>query len=216
MFTPNSGANIPSGNNSLIPTGTLVFAVAKVLGLKVSKNTGGEYARLELTVSEGPYAKRKIWTVVMNPNDPINQKPEGVPSGATMALMNMCRMFEAAGVFNPLDARTYHQFNNHPFVDTVSRLDGLTVAFKVKITKGKEGRDDQNDVADFISPAPSSGTVNLWNQLTGDSTAARSSMLGKAVVTQQQPVAPIQPSQKVINKPNWLKDQTDNAGNNPY
>ena len=233
MFTSNSGASSSQGSHSLIPHGTLAFAVVKPTGIKESKRTGGVYANLELTISEGPYANRKVWTIVMNPQDERNQNPtlraEGKSDGAAMGLTAMCRMFEAAGVFNPLDARSYDKFNGAAFNQVIAALEGLTVAVKIKVSKGKDGYDDKNEVAEFISPAPSSGTSKLWSQLTGDGSTARKSAFGApafgapaqpVIQPQVRPSAPSQPS--INNGPKWITKRPngdlglDNAGNNPY
>lgn len=232
MFTPQSGAsNTPSGNGSLIPHGTLAFAVVKVNGLKQSKRTGGEYANLEFTISDGPFTNRKVWSIVMNPQDSrnINQelRNEGKSDGASMGLAAMTRMFEAAGVFNALDARTYQRFDGAAFTDVVAALEGLTVAIKIKIAKGKDGYDDKNEVAEFLSPAPTSGTVKLWTQLTGDGAAARKGAFGafQQPTIQppiQSPIAAQRPTNQITSGPKWITKRAngdlglDNSGNNPY
>lgn len=233
MFTSQSGASGSPGPSALIPHGTLAFAVVKPTGIKSSKRTGGTYANLELTISEGPYAKRKVWAIVMNPQDERNQnqalRDEGKNDGAQMGLAAMCRMFEAAGVFNPLDARSYDRFNGAGFNDVIAALEGLTVAIKIKISKGSEGYDDKNEVADFLSPAPTSGTSKLWVQLAGDGSTARKTAFGQPplgaptqppIQPQVRPSAPSQPS--VNNGPKWITKRNngdlgiDNGGNNPF
>lgn len=236
MFTSQSSASGSSGSGALIPHGTLAFAVVKPTGIKESKRTGGGYANLELTISEGQYTGRKVWTIVMNPQDERNHnhtlRAEGKNDGALMGLASMCRMFEAAGVFNPLDARSYDRFNNASFNTVIEALDGITVAIKIKIAKGKDGYDDKNEVAEFLSPAPSSGTSKLWNQLTGDGSAARKSAFGQPafgapaqapVIPQVRPVAPAPVNPPTINNgPKWINKRAtgdlglDNAGNNPF
>lgn len=224
MFTPQSGASNSNGPSALIPHGTLAFAVVKPTGIKSSKNTGGTYANLELTISEGPYAKRKVWTIVMNPQDANNSE-----AGKKMGLAGMCRMFEAAGVFNPLDASSYARFEGVPFADVIAALDGLTVAIKIKVSKSSQGYDDKNEVADFLSPAPTSNTSKLWTELAGDGAAARKNAFGQAplgapaqppIQPQVRPAIPSQPP--INNKPKWITKLgngelgVDNGNNNPY
>jgi len=234
MFTSQSGASGSSGSSApLIPHGTLAFAVVKPTGIKESKKTGGTYANLELTISDGPYTGRKVWTIVCNPQDERNQnqalRNEGKNDGAAMGLAAMCRMFEAAGVFNPLDARSYDKFNGVAFNQVIAALEGLTVAIKVKIKKGEQGYDDKNEVAEFLSPAPTSGTSKLWSQLTGDGSAARKTAFGQpafgapAQAPVQPQVRPAAPSQPTINNgPKWITKRAngdlglDNNGNNPF
>ena len=175
MFNSQSGASGSSGSIALIPHGTLAFAVVKPTGIRESKRTGGGYANLELTISEGPYTGRKVWTIIMNPQDERNHnhelRREGKNDGALMGLAAMTRMFEAAGVFNPLDARSYDKFNNASFNHVIAGLEGLTVAIKIKVAKGKDGYEDKNEVAEFLSPAPVSGITRsappppIWTKL---------------------------------------------------
>jgi hypothetical protein len=236
MFTPQSGASGSSNTGALIPHGTLAFAVVQPTGIRESKKTGGGYANLELTISDGPYAGRKVWTIVCNPQDERNHnhalRKEGKNDGALMGLAAMTRMFEAAGVFNPLDARSYDRYNGATFNQVIAGLEGLTVAIKVKVKKGTEGYEDKNEVAEFLSPAPTSGTSKLWAQLTGDGSAARKSAFGQPsfgaptqapVQPQVRPVAPQPPAQPSINNgPKWITKRPngdlglDNTGNNPY
>jgi hypothetical protein len=236
MFTSQSGASSSQGPSALIPHGTLAFAVVKPTGIKESKRTGGTYANLELTISEGQYTGRKVWTIVMNPQDERNQnhalRNEGKNDGALMGLAAMCRMFEAAGVFNPLDARSYDKFNGASFNAVIAALEGLTVAIKIKVAKGKDGYDDKNEVAEFLSPAPSSGTSKLWTQLAGDGSVARKTAFGQPsfgapaqapIQPVIRPVAPIAPTQPTINNgPKWINKRQngdlglDTSGNNPY
>jgi hypothetical protein len=233
MFTSQSGASGSSGPSALIPHGTLAFAVVKPTGIKESKRTGGSYANLELTIADGPFTGRKVWTIVMNPQDERNQnqalRNEGKNDGAQMGLAAMCRMFEAAGVFNPLDARSYDKFNGVAFNQVIAALEGLTVAIKIKVKKGDQGYDDKNEVAEFLSPAPTSGTSKLWSQLTGDGSAARKTAFGQPafgapaqapVQPQVRPAAPAQPT--INNGPKWITKRAngdlglDNNGNNPF
>jgi len=232
MFTSKSGASGSSGPSALIPHGTLAFAVVKPTGIKESKRTGGIYANLELTIADGPYTGRKVWTIVMNPQDERNQnqalRNEGKNDGALMGLAAMCRMFEAAGVFNPLDARSYDKFNNASFDTVIQALEGLTVAIKIKVKKGEQGYDDKNEVAEFLSPAPTSGTSKLWTQLAGDGSAARKTAFGQPAFGAPAQ-APAQPQVRgtatqspIINGPKWITKRPngdlglDNTSNNPF
>lgn len=235
MFNSQSGASGSSGSIALIPHGTLAFAVVKPTGIRESKRTGGGYANLELTISDGPYVGRKVWTIVMNPQDEKNHnhelRREGKNDGALMGLAAMTRMFEAAGVFNPLDARSYDKFNNASFNHVIAALEGLTVAIKIKVAKGKDGYEDKNEVAEFLSPAPVSGTSKLWSQLTGDGSSARKTAFGQPafgapaqapVVPQVRPAAPAPQQPQINNGPKWITKRPtgdlglDNTGNNPY
>lgn len=109
MFSSSSGASEKS--NSLIPDKTLALGIIKVLEIKRSQKTNGEYARVEFVVTEGEFANRHIWSIIMNPLDANNvneaNRAEGKSDGAKMGLIALTRMFEAAGlVDSPSRANT--------------------------------------------------------------------------------------------------------------
>ena len=218
MFDQNSGAS-GSNQNQLIPHGTLAFAVIKVTGVKKSKRTGGEYANLELTISEGEYARRKVWTVIMNPQDPANvddvKRAEGKPDGAKMGLVALTRIFEAAGVFTN-DPRSYQKFNGATFVEILQHIEGLTAGIKVKVAKGIDGYDDKNEVAEFLSPSPASGSTQNWNKLVGGAPVQdvrKSAFINPSPAPTQAPAPAAKPS--ASSTPPWLrKNGTDT--NNPF
>lgn len=227
MFDQTTGAS-GSSSNQLIPHGTLAFALIKVTGVKASKRTGGEYANLELTISEGEYQRRKVWTVIMNPQDPANvnqdKRLEGKPDGAKMGLVALTRIFEAAGVFTN-DPRSYQKFNGATFVEILQHIEGLTAGIKVKIAKGGDGYDDKNEVAEFLSPNPASGASQNWGKLTGGVSApeARKSAFTAPIQapapTVQAPVpiqAPVQATKpSASSTPPWLKKANTDT-NNPF
>ena len=177
MFSPTSGA---SQQATLIPAGTLAFANVTVQELKKSQSTGGEYASLELTITDGEYANRKVFEMVCNPKDEKNSE-----GWRKMGVANLTRMFEAAGVFKHDDPSSYEKFNGKDFVAICQELDGARIAIKIKVEKDKEGtHPDRNKVADYLSPNPNSGSNRTYQKLTegntGASTAARTSAFGAA------------------------------------
>jgi hypothetical protein len=219
MFDQNSGAS-GSNQTQLIPHGTLAFAVIKVTGVKKSKRTGGEYANLELTISDGEYARRKVWTVIMNPQDPANvddvKRAEGKPDGAKMGLVALTRIFEAAGVFTN-DPRSYQKFNGATFVEILQHIEGLTAGIKVKVAKGNDGYDDKNEVAEFLSPSPASGSTQNWNKLVGGATAQdarKSAFINPTPAPIQAPAQAPKPS--ASSTPPWLRKNNAEDSNNPY
>lgn len=220
MFDQTTGAS-GSSSNQLIPHGTLAFAVIKVTGVKKSKRTGGEYANLELTITEGEYQRRKVWTVIMNPQDPANvdqiKRDEGKPDGAKMGLVALTRIFEAAGVFTN-DPRSYQKFNGATFVEILQHIEGLTAGIKVKIAKGGDGYDDKNEVAEFLSPNPASGASQNWGKLTGGVSApeARKSAFTPPIQAPAPVQAPAQAAKpSASSTPPWLKKANTDT-NNPF
>lgn len=195
MFSPTSGAGQAP---QLIPAGTLHFAVFHTKEIKKSQNTGGTYARVELSLIDGPYEGRKIWTIVMNPLDKANvnqqKRAEGKPDGAAMGLTALTRMLEACRVFDPAKPDSYKQFNGKSFEDILQALDGNKVAVKIKIAKGSEGYDDKNEVGEYLSPNPGSGGHKPWQTLVSsmpDAAQARQNAFAVAPSTPAKSSAPV-------------------------
>lgn len=189
MFSQNSGAAAPI---ELIPAGTLAFGVVNVKDLAASKNTGGRYANVEITIASGPFANRKVFEMIADPMDAKNSE-----GWKQMAIRNLTRMFEACGVFKEGDAASYTQFNDKDFTAILAAIDGQTVAFKVKVEKGEDGYADKNKVAEFLSPAKASGSNGLFQRLVAqaESPAADPRKAAFAPVASQAPAG----------APAWLK-----------
>jgi hypothetical protein len=217
MFSSSSGASEKS--NSLIPKDTLAFGIVKVLEVKRSQKTNGEYARIELIITEGEYANRHIWSIIMNPLDRNNvneaNRKEGKADGAKMGLVALTRMFEAAGLVDYTKEGEYPQMVGKTFQELLSMLDGNTVAFKIKIAKGSEGYEDKNEIAEYLSPNPGSGSVSGWRKLAADGAAQIGHQIENTPVAKPTFVAG--PGQNAAPKvgssgPTWLK----RPGGNPF
>lgn len=210
MFTPDSGK---ADRPALIPDKTLAFAQVKFQEIKNAKESGGEYARLEFIISEGPHEGRRVYSIVMNPTDERNKNPaaraEGKPDGAKMGLTSMTRMFEACRMFDPANPRSYSKFDGMSFQDVIGHLDGNTVAIKIKIKPGTNGYEDRNEVAEYLSPNPESGSIKLWNQLTG---GAPASAQARSNAFTTPPVIP--QTKQSTGTPGWMRGP--NSNNNPY
>jgi hypothetical protein len=218
MFSSSSGASEKS--NSLIPDKTLALGIIKVLEIKRSQKTNGEYARVEFVITEGEYANRHIWSIIMNPLDANNvneaNRAEGKSDGAKMGLIALTRMFEAAGLVDYTKEGEYPEMVGKSFQELLAMLDGNVVAFKVKVAKGTGGYEDKNEIAEYLSPNPGSGSVVGWRKLHADA----ASNLGHQI--QSNPVAPKAafvpgpaqqaPKTGLNNGPTWLK----RPGGNPY
>lgn len=209
MFSPESG----KGNSSfqLIPNGTLSSAVLTVKEIKRSKERNGEYARIELTLDGGEHTGRKIWTVIMNPLDENNSE-----GGRKMGITTLTRLFEASGLFTIGDRASYDKYNGADFNEMLSLLDGKRVAIKIKIAKGKDGHDDKNDVADFLTPNPESNGYPGWKQLHGGAVEAyNGSKPAAQAFTQPKVTNPQGPSKPASNAPSWLQ-KPGQQSNNPF
>jgi hypothetical protein len=217
MFSSSSGASEKS--NSLIPNGTLAFGIIKVLEIKRSQKTNGEYARIELIITDGEYANRHIWSIIMSPLDRNNvneaNRKEGKADGAKMGLVALTRMFEAAGLVDYTKEGEYPQMVGKSFQELLTMLDGSTVGFKVKVAKGTEGYEDKNEIAEYLSPNPGSGSVAGWRKLAADGAAHIGQQIENMPVVKPTFVAG--PSQSAAPKagssgPSWLK----RPGGNPF
>jgi hypothetical protein len=208
-FSPESGVGSPNTTRSLIPAGTLAFAVVLVQEIKKSGKTGGEYARLEFAISEGEFTGRRIWSIVMNPLDKLNINEEnraaGKSDGAKMGLVSITRMFEAAGIVDPSNKSSYQVLNGKSFPEILDMMSGNTVAIKVKIAPGKDGYEDKNEIADYLTPNPQSTGHSGWLKLTSD-------LPNKASPKTLTQPAKVQVESPLAIKPKWIK----NPGNNPY
>lgn len=150
----NFGTPADEGSNDLIPANTLVYAYMNVRGLKLSRK-GGQYIDMELTIAgEQPYAKRKVWDIIMDPGFAANS-----PEAKNMGLMKIRRIFESAILDNgqlafgstpdrpeSYSMRTYEDFNG-----------GKMIPIKITIRKQKD-HDDKNNV-EVLSPYSSSKNI---------------------------------------------------------
>jgi hypothetical protein len=208
-FSPDTKHESP---NSLIPNGTLAFAMVSVRGLKNSTTTGGEYADLELVLL-GQFEGRRVWPMIANPTDERNSE-----KWRQMAMASIQHACEACGLFNPANPQSYARFANASFIDILTALDGQKVAIKVGIEKGTDGHQDKNKVAVWLTPNPVSSDSKLWAQLLGGETASNQPqqggfVLGGSQQTQQtqptmQPGQPMQPAAVVSGgtEPAWLRN----------
>ncbi len=168
----------------LIPAKTLAWVGLHVRGLKHTKTDGGLYADIELTVIQGPYEKRKIWVMICDPYDKRNSE-----GWRKMAVSAMTRIFESAKIFIVGDPASYQKFANKPFQDIAAALDGIAAACEIKIAKSAD-YPDKNDISEWLSPNPVSGSVKKFTALINPeqaSDAARSEFLK---VPAGAPVAP--------------------------
>lgn len=140
------GAGQPTGNE-LIPKGTLAWAFVNVRSLKASQ-TGGAYLDVEVTIADGPFARRKIFEMI---GDPMNDKNS--ESYRQFGRAHIARILECgrnAGPHNPAG----YQIRDY------NDLSGLKVGIEVGIAIGKNGYDDKNVVREWLTPNPQSTSGN--------------------------------------------------------
>lgn len=160
-FSPNTKYESP---NSLIPKGTLAFATMKVQKLANSNETGGEYAKIEL-ILQGRHENRRVFTMLCNPMDARNSE-----KWRQMGMGQIQHIAEAAGIFKPDVPESYKVFEGKSFIDLLRYFDGVRCAIKIGIEKGTDGHQDNNTVAEWLSPNRNSSTSKTWDKLIAGDT----------------------------------------------
>lgn len=156
-------------NIELIPAGTLCKGVivceeAKLTKPNPEKGTagGGRYLSCKITIAEGPFLKRSIYTMLMDPEDMHHSE-----AARTMGLGQLVRMLEATGVFDPANPASYRAmtFDQAWQAIVMRQSQGATVAIEVGIQKGTGGYSDKNVVRNYLSPNPKSDSFKKWQTL---------------------------------------------------
>lgn len=166
-------AEATQGGGDLIPDGTLAWAIVKLRpfnldhGLVVtpSKSSDGGYLDLELTVLEGPYARRKLWDKI------------GVKGSEKWVENGRARIRHIIEVGNEMSEFPANHTNYR--LGTKSQtsgemvfmeLDELRCAVKIGIEKGKDGYGDKNTIRQYLSPRPASDTYKTFIKLVAGQT----------------------------------------------
>ena len=154
-FSKHAGANQA---NNLIPKGQLAWAIINYRGYKNS-NSGGGYLDVELVIDDDqPFARRKIWEMIGDPHNPGNS--EGYRDMGARAITHILEAARGAGPENPAG---YQLPGDAPAA--YQALHGLRVPIKIKIEEGKDGYEDKNKVAEWLTPNPQSKSHKAYKQL---------------------------------------------------
>jgi hypothetical protein len=147
----NSASEQRSGD--LIPDGTFVPVHLTIRPgnsgeggwLKRSKAGDSMALDCEFTVTEGPHAKRKFWSLFT-----MEGTTEGHQKAADISASRIRAILESAYGIRPDDesdaAKSKRRLNSW------GDLDGLRFIAKVGIEKGKDGYKDKNSLAEVITP----------------------------------------------------------------
>jgi hypothetical protein len=158
MFSSTSGIQEAP---ALIPAGTLSKAVVVIRELKTSQKTGATYLDIELRLFDGKFEGRRIYDMIMNPFCP--SASEG---GKKMGILAITRICEAIGIFKVGDEKSYARYEGLGIDDVIRDIESQTVAIKVKIEPGQDGRADRNKVSEWLTPNPKAGSAHKgWNDL---------------------------------------------------
>jgi len=144
----------PQQDFGTIPDGTLAFGILNIRPsngnmVTQSKATeGSAYLDIEVTVSEGPFARRKIW--------------EKIGVAGSEKWINMGR----SAIRSILEVgRGASQSNMAGYqIADYAALNGLTVAMEIGIEK-EAGYDDKNRIKAFLTPNPESSTSKKFAKL---------------------------------------------------
>lgn len=163
------------GMGEVVPEGTLAWAILKVrpfnldqgLVLTPSKSTeGNAYLDVELTLIDGPYERRKVWTMI------------GLQGGEKYVQMGMAAVRHILEVgreiqgFAATDSKYRLGVSSGAKGDMVlMELNELRCAVKIGVEKGEGSYPDKNKVRAFLSPNPASDTFRTFMRLVNGDTA---------------------------------------------
>jgi hypothetical protein len=137
----------------LIPADTIVTLAIKVRGggagpdgaLKRSKDGRSEGLDLELTVCDGKYVKRKLWTLLT-----LQGETEGHAEAGRIANTVLRAVIESARAIQPSDqseaAKQRRRLNSY------LELDGMRFIGRIGVEPARNGYDAKNKLASVITP----------------------------------------------------------------
>lgn len=147
----NSASEQRSGD--LIPDGTIVPVHMTIRPgnageggwLKRSKAGDSMALDCEFTVTEGPHAKRKFWSLFT-----MEGTTEGHQKAADISASRIRAILESAYNIRPDDESDAAKSKRR--ISSWADLDGVRFVAKVGIEKGKDGYKDKNTLAEVITP----------------------------------------------------------------
>lgn len=140
-------------SGDLIPDGTIVPVHMTIRPgnageggwLKRSKAGDSMALDCEFTVTEGPHAKRKFWSLFT-----MEGTTEGHQKAADISASRIRAILESAHNIRPDDESDAAKTKRR--ISSWADLDGLRFVAKVGIEKGKDGYKDKNALAEVITP----------------------------------------------------------------
>lgn len=113
--------------------------------LKRSKTGDSMALDCEFTLTEGPHAKRKFWTLLT-----MEGTTEGHQKAADISASRIRAMLESAYGIRPDDETDNAKSRRR--LSSWGELDGLRFLAKIGVEKGKDGYKDKNTLAEVITP----------------------------------------------------------------
>jgi hypothetical protein len=148
--------------SELVPHGTLSWAILKLrwynfdMGIveTPSKSSDAAFLDCELTLVGGDWHGRKVWTRIGT---------KGSEKYVNMGRAAIRGILEAGFGANPQTNPQGYTIANYSALDKGG--EGVKVGIKIKIEPGKDGYQDKNDVAVWLTPNPDGGTRKDWDRL---------------------------------------------------
>lgn len=140
-------------NGDLIPDGTICPVHLTVRPgntgeggwLKRSKSGDSQALDCEFTVTEGPHAKRKFWTLFT-----VEGTTEGHQKAADISASRIRAILESARGIRPEDESEAAKAARR--INSWGDLDSVRFVAKIGIEKGKDGYKDKNILSEVITP----------------------------------------------------------------
>ena len=186
-------AEISTGDYELIPDGTIAKVSMLVrpggegeggwLTEAASKNL---YLSCEFVVTEGKYARRKFWQVLVLVGGKKNEKGESMSANISKATLRA--IVESAKGVDPKD--TSEDAKAKRVLQSFDDLNGLEFTAKIKIEKGTDGYADKNNLGGVIA-----STSNLY---LGQGSVTVTATATKTEIKSSE-------EKKEVNVPDWAR-----------
>lgn len=147
--------NTAESQSNLIPAGTIAKVQITIqpggyepdYWLTKSPNTGSIYLNAEFTITEGPYAKHRIYQII----GIKSSKADGEDKWGGMGRSMIRSILESARNIRPGDNSEWA--NHMRKLQSVSELNGLECVVKIGVERDKSGRyGDRNRIMAIITP----------------------------------------------------------------
>lgn len=154
--------------------------------LKRSKTGDSQALDCEFTVVDGPFAKRKFWSLFT-----VEGTTEGHAKAAEISASRLRGILESARGIRPDDESDAAK--NARRVNSWGDFDGLRFVAKIGIEKGKDGYKDKNSLASVVTPDKKD-----WTKVEQVKTAQPLAQVSAPAIAAAQAAAP-------AGKPAWAQ-----------
>ena len=177
----------------LIPDGTIAKVSMLVKpggegegGWLTQAASGNLYLNCEFVVTEGKYARRKFWQVLVLVGGKKNEKGESMSANISKATLRA--IVESAKGVDPKD--TSEDAKAKRVLQSFDDLNGLEFTAKIKIEKGTDGYADKNNLGGVIA-----STSNLY---LGQGSVTVTATATKTEIKSSE-------EKKEVNVPDWAR-----------